>query len=162
MAVTRANAKFRRFFRQLVTQIYFVVPAILILVAGFFFAYQFVRPAPPDKVVMATGAEDGAYNALGKIYAERFRKEGFELVLKTTAGSVENLGLLADPKAEVPVAILQGGIGRPAEHPGLTSPSPDTGPPTAHRSAISSSWRTATASSFAPSRAASRTRSTTR
>jgi TRAP transporter TAXI family solute receptor len=121
MAVTRANAKFRRFFRQLVTQIYFVVPAILILVAGFFFAYQFVRPAPPDKVVMATGAEDGAYNALGKIYAERFRKEGFELVLKTTAGSVENLGLLADPKAEVPVAILQGGIGRPAEHPGLTS-----------------------------------------
>ena len=121
MAVTRASAKFRRFFRQLVTQIYFVVPGILILVAGFVFAYQFVRPAPPDKVVMATGPEDGAYHALGKRYAEHFRKQGFELELRTTAGSVENLALLADKAAGVPVAILQGGIGKSEEHPGLTS-----------------------------------------
>lgn len=121
MAVTRASAKFRRFFRQLVTQIYFVVPAILIVAAGFVFAYQFVRPAPPSKVMIATGPEDGAYHAIGKLYAERFRKEGFELVLKTTAGSVENLSLLADPKAEVPAAFLQGGIGMPKEHPGFTS-----------------------------------------
>jgi TRAP transporter TAXI family solute receptor len=121
MAVSRAQAISRRFFRELWSRILFVAPAILILAAGFFLAYQFVRPAPPSRVVMATGAEDGAYHAFGKIYAERFRKEGFELVLKTTAGSVENLALLDDEKAEVPVAFLQGGIGRPEDHPKLTS-----------------------------------------
>ena len=121
MAASRSEAKNRRLLRQLWSQILFIAPAILILGAGFFLAYQFVRPAPPSKIVMATGAEDGAYHAYGKIYAERFRKEGFELVLKTTAGSVENLALLKDEKAGVPVAFLQGGIGRPEDSPGLAS-----------------------------------------
>lgn len=121
MAASRSEAKNRRLLRQLWSQILFIAPAILILGAGFFLAYQFVRPAPPSRVVMATGAEDGAYHAYGKIYAERFRKEGFELVLKTTAGSVENLALLKDEKAGVPVAFLQGGIGRPEDSPGLAS-----------------------------------------
>lgn len=121
MAASRAQAKIRRLLRQLLTQTAFIVPAILLLGAGFFFAYQFVRPAPPGQLVMATGAEDGAYHALGKLYAERFRKEGFELVLKTTAGSTENLALLKDPNAGVPAAFLQGGIGTPEESPGLAS-----------------------------------------
>jgi TRAP transporter TAXI family solute receptor len=117
----QTKAKLRRFFRMLWTRIAYVGPAILIVIAGFVFAYQFVRPAPPERVVMATGQEDGAYFAFGQAYAERFRREGFELVLRQTAGSVENLGLLGDPAEEVPVAFMQGGIGTPAEYPALTS-----------------------------------------
>ncbi len=117
----QTRAKLRRLFRELWTRIAYVGPAIVIVVAGFVFAYQFVRPAPPDSVVMATGHEDGAYFAFGQAYAERFRREGFELELRRTAGSVENLDLLSDEAAGVPVAFLQGGIGTPAEHPGLTS-----------------------------------------
>src|SRR3546814_380281 len=76
MAVrSQTQAKMRRFFRMLWTQIAYVAPAILIVVAGFVFAYQFVRPAPPDRVVMATGHKDGAYFAYGQAYAERFRSE---------------------------------------------------------------------------------------
>src|SRR3546814_4562594 len=111
----------RRFFRMLWTQISYVSPAILIVVAGFVFAYQFVRPAPPYRFVMATGHKDGAYFAYGLAYAERFRKEGFELALSQTGGSVDNLRLLTDEAAEVPVAFMQGGIGVPAEHPTLRS-----------------------------------------
>ena len=117
----QTKAKLRRLFRMLWTQIAYVAPAILIVIAGFVFAYQFVRPAPPSRVVMATGSQDGAYYAYGSVYAERFRKEGFELVLKQTAGSVDNLALLDDPSKDVPVAFMQGGIGTPAEHPTLTS-----------------------------------------
>lgn len=117
----QTKAKLRRFFRTLWTQIAFVAPAILLLIGGFFFAYQFVRPAPPDKIVMATGHKDGAYFAYGTVYAERFRKEGFELELRQTAGSVDNLRLLTDNPADVPVAFLQGGIGSSAEYPTLTS-----------------------------------------
>src|SRR3546814_18292057 len=70
---------------------------------------------------MATGHKDGAYFACGQAYAERFRKEGFELALSQTGGSVDNLRLLTDEAAEVPVAFMQGGIGVPAEHPTLRS-----------------------------------------
>jgi uncharacterized protein len=122
MAISgQTKAKLRRFFGKLWAQIAFVAPAILLIAAGFVFAYQFVRPAPPNRVVMATGSADGAYYAFGSVYAERFRKEGFELVLKQSAGSVDNLALLDDPSKEVPVAFMQGGIGTPAEHPTLTS-----------------------------------------
>src|SRR3546814_7247961 len=42
MAVrSQTQAKMRRFFRMLWTQIAYVAPAILIVVAGFVFAYQF-------------------------------------------------------------------------------------------------------------------------
>ena len=121
MTVSRAQAITRRLLRQLWTNILFVTPAIILLAAGFFLAYQFVRPAPPHTLVMATGSEGGAYNAFGKLYAERFKKEGFDLVLKQTAGSVDNLALLSDPKANVPVAFLQGGIGKRREHRNLRS-----------------------------------------
>src|SRR3546814_2741472 len=67
MAVrSQTQAKMRRFFRMLWTQIAYVAPAILIVVAGFVFAYQVVRPAPPDRVVMATGQKDGAHSAYGQ------------------------------------------------------------------------------------------------
>jgi hypothetical protein len=80
-ASSQTQTKMRRFFRMLWTQIAYVAPAILIVIVGFIFAYQFVRPAPPDRVVMATGHKDGAYFAYGQAYAERFRKEGFELAV---------------------------------------------------------------------------------
>ena len=120
-ASSQTQAKMRRFFRTLWTQIAYVAPAILIVIAGFVFAYQFVRPAPPDQIVIATGQKGGAYFAYGQAYAEHFRKEGFELILRQTAGSVDNLRLLADEAAEVPVAFMQGGIGTPADYPTLKS-----------------------------------------
>jgi TRAP transporter TAXI family solute receptor len=120
-ASSQTQAKMRRFFRMLWTHVAYVAPATLIVIAGFIVAYQFVRPAPPDRVVMATGHKDGAYFAFGQAYAERFRKEGFELALRQTAGSVDNLRLLTDKAADVPVAFMQGGIGTPAEHPALRS-----------------------------------------
>lgn len=118
---SQTRAKMRRFFRQIWTQIAYVAPAIVLLIAGFVFAYQFVRPAPPDRIAMATGSASGAYFANGEAYAEYFRKERFGLDLKQTAGSVENLGLLTDADADVPAAFVQGGIGSPAAHPDLRS-----------------------------------------
>src|SRR3546814_5724664 len=75
MAVrSQTQAKMRRFFRMLWTQLAYVAPAILIVGAGFVFAYQFVHPAAPDRVVLATGHKDGAYFADAQANAERDRK----------------------------------------------------------------------------------------
>src|SRR3546814_19673850 len=110
---SQTQAKMRRFFRMLWTQIAYVAPAIVIVVAGFVFAYQFVRPAPPDRVVMATGHKDGAYFAYGPVSEERFRKEGLALELIQTDRSVDTLRLLTDAAAEVTVAFTPGGKGVP-------------------------------------------------
>ncbi len=118
---TRKRDKRRRIFQSLWAQIAVVAPALILVIAGFVVAYQFVGPPPPDRIVMATGSEAGAYHAYGKLYAERFREEGIELVLRSTAGSSENLTLLSDPEAEVPVAFMQSGIGEPADHTDLKS-----------------------------------------
>ena len=116
-----SRIKRRRFFRSLQSQIAIVAPAIILVIAGFVFAYQFVGPAPPDRIVMATGSTSGAYHAFGQSYADRFRKEGIELVLKSTAGSAQNLELLKNADSNVPVAFLQGGIGSPEAQPEFRS-----------------------------------------
>lgn len=44
-------------------------PALLVVAAGFAFAWQYVEPAPPKKVTIATGTEDGAYTATQRVMA---------------------------------------------------------------------------------------------
>lgn len=76
---------------------------------GFLIAYQFVDPAPPTHLVIATGAENGAYHQFAQKYREQLAREGINLELRPTLGSVENIQLLADGAADV--AFVQGGTG---------------------------------------------------
>lgn len=95
-------------------------PAVAFVLLAFVFAYQFIKPAPPDRVVMATGSVDGAYHGFARRYARYLAGEGIELVLRPTAGSVENLSLLR--AGEVSLAMIQGGVeGEPGEGQALAS-----------------------------------------
>ena len=89
-------------------QIRIYAPAVLLVVLAFVVAFQFIKPAPPDRVVMATGNPQGAYHRFASSYAEHLAAEGIELELINTAGSVENIDLLR--QGLVDVAMLQGGI----------------------------------------------------
>ncbi|WP_248353622.1 TAXI family TRAP transporter solute-binding subunit [Anaeromyxobacter oryzae] len=64
---------------------------------------------PPRVVVMATGPDGGAYAAYGVRYRQILAREGLEVRLRPTAGDVENLALLRDPRSGVAVALLQAG-----------------------------------------------------
>ena len=88
----------------------FIGPGTIISVIGFFIAYQFVDPAPPRQLTIATGSTDGAYYAIGKEYSRMLKKYGITLHVKSTAGSVENLRLLEKADGNVHVAFMQGGI----------------------------------------------------
>ncbi len=81
--------------------------AVALVAGGFLLAYQFVEPAPPKQLIMATGGSDGAYHQLGLALAELLAEEGIELTLRTSAGSQENASILA--AGEVDVALMQGG-----------------------------------------------------
>ncbi|TKB25758.1 TAXI family TRAP transporter solute-binding subunit [Desulfopila sp. IMCC35006] len=80
-------------------------------------AYQFVAPAPPKTLTIATAGADGAYFAFAQQYRKLFARQNIDLQIIETSGSVENLKLLAEKKVEV--AFLQGGIGTEQEYPGL-------------------------------------------
>lgn len=83
----------------------FVLLALLLLVL----AYVILQPNPPNKVVLATGADQGAYAEFGKRYAAQLREHGIEVVLRGTQGAAENLQLLRDPASGVDLAFVQGG-----------------------------------------------------
>jgi len=73
-------------------------------------AIVMLRNMPPHLIVMATGPEGGAYYELGERYRAALAREGVEVRLVPTAGSVQNLALLRDPRSGVSVALMQGGI----------------------------------------------------
>lgn len=84
-------------------------PAIALVILGFVIASFFVKPAPPSRITIATGGKSGAYYAFAQQYAQHFAEAGIELVVRETAGSMENYQLLADDGSDVSIAIVQGG-----------------------------------------------------
>jgi TRAP-type uncharacterized transport system substrate-binding protein len=86
-----------------------VGPFVLLTMALLVGAYYLLKPTPPKRVVLATGSEQGAYAAFGKLYQEELKRYGIEVVLRPTAGSRENLRQLLDPKSDVQLAFVQGG-----------------------------------------------------
>src|SRR5262249_37952629 len=89
-----------------------LLPALIILVAVVWIAFQFVQPAPPKKVVMTGGAEGGAYEGYASQYRDMLKSEGIELELRRSRGSVQNLERLKDGNSGVTIGFVQGGIAR--------------------------------------------------
>jgi TRAP transporter TAXI family solute receptor len=85
-------------------------PAILLASIGFVVAYQFVDPAPPRRISIATGSPSGAYFAYGGAYSEILKQDGISLEVLPTAGSVENIKLLGAESGGVDVALIAGGF----------------------------------------------------
>ena len=84
-------------------------PAVLLACIALFITYQFVDPAPPTRITIATGGPNGAYYAFGHRYREILARDGVTLEVLETNGSLENIALLESPDAGVDVAFVQGG-----------------------------------------------------
>jgi len=105
--------------RSLRGQFKFYGPGALLIIISFLVAFQFVQPAPPRHIVIATGQPEGTYYHYGQKYWEILARDGIELEVRRTAGAVENLRLL--DAGEVDIAFLQGGIGTLAQGDTLIS-----------------------------------------
>lgn len=95
--------------------------ALLLVAAGFWGAAQFISPAPPRQLVVATGEAGGAYQRYAAEYKQFFDKFGIQLVERPTTGSIENARLLREDSQKVDAAFIQGGTAEPHEDDGLTS-----------------------------------------
>ena len=85
----------------------------LLLLAG---AYFVLKPAPPKRVVLATGPEQSAYAEFGKRYQKALSAYGIKVVLQPTRGSLDNLRALRDPKRDVDLGFVQGGSSEAARN----------------------------------------------
>ena len=101
--------------------VFVALPSLLLAVGAFWLAAQFIQPAPPDRLIVSTGSESGAYQRFAARYKDVLARYGIELVAKTSAGSPENLQRMRDPGFEVDAAFIQGGTARPGEDDELVS-----------------------------------------
>ena len=86
---------------------FILIPILLLVFFGFFGAYQFVSPAPPNKITLSAGNLHGTYYAVAKQYQEELSKDGIELTVLESTGSRENIERLLNKEADI--ALVQGG-----------------------------------------------------
>jgi len=73
-------------------------------------AFSLLRPTPPRSVTMATDPPGSFSAELAKHYRESLARNGIELKLVPTAGAVESLTRLQDPKSNISIGIIPSGI----------------------------------------------------
>jgi TRAP-type uncharacterized transport system substrate-binding protein len=92
------------------------VMALLVLMAlALWGAWRALEPLPEKRLVIATGPDQGAYEAFGQRYRPLLASQGIAVTLRRTAGSAENLALLRDPASGVHAAFVQGGVAGESE-----------------------------------------------
>ena len=98
---------FRNTFLTLRDLIVSAGPLALLAAGLLVLAYWWLNPNPPERVTLATGPAQSAYEAFGKRYREALARDGIDVVLLPNEGSSHNLQLLREGRADV--AFVQGG-----------------------------------------------------
>ncbi len=80
----------------------------VIIICSFWFAARFIEPTPPKEMTIAAGAVGGDYYRYATQYKEALAAQGMTLHILETAGSMENIDLLKDGKADL--AFIQSGL----------------------------------------------------
>jgi TRAP transporter TAXI family solute receptor len=95
------------------------IPVVILVIISLVIAYQFVEPAPPKTIRIATGRIGGGYHTFALKYKELLAKDNFQLEIVPTAGSIEVLQRLKS--GDVSVGLVQGGTGNSVSPDGLKS-----------------------------------------
>lgn len=91
---------------------------LLIIVFG---VLWILVPPPPKSIEIATGFPAGLYYQFGERLKAELSKDGVDLEVRSTGGTLDNLTLLKDPKSGVDFAMVQGGVANVADYPNLVS-----------------------------------------
>ena len=78
-------------------------------------------PPPPKSIEIATGFPTGLYYQFGERLKADLSKEGVNLKVRSTGGTIDNLALLNEPKSGVDFAMVQGGVANVSDYPNLVS-----------------------------------------
>ena len=84
-------------------------PVLLLVAVLSVVAYRLIDPSPPRVVTLSTGQENSAYEQLAKRYASVLARQGIEVRLRRSQGSIDNLQRLQDPASGIDIAFVQSG-----------------------------------------------------
>jgi uncharacterized protein len=94
-------------------------PIAILIAAGFYVAFRFVAPPPPDTMRFVSGAPGGAYAQFAERYRQILAKDGIKLDVVPSTGALENLRRLTDGNDPLDAGFIQGGVGSEEGFPGL-------------------------------------------
>lgn len=83
------------------------IPVVLLVIASFYLAFQFINPSPKRVITIATGSIHGQYYQTAIKYKELLHKVDVEVNIVTSSGSLENIKLLNEKKVDI--AFIQNG-----------------------------------------------------
>jgi uncharacterized protein len=84
------------------------IPILFLVVASFYLTSKFIEPSSKKEITIATGSIDGEYYNTALKYKEILEKQKVKVNILTSNGSMENIQLLNDNKADI--AFVQNGI----------------------------------------------------
>src|SRR6185436_3256940 len=96
-----------------------VVPVVLVAVLIAWLAVRFIRPAPPDSIVMLAGPKESSYYTIAERYAKIIARSGVKVQVVETDGAKDNLTRLVDHKVKADVGFVVGGLTEGVEIAGL-------------------------------------------
>jgi TRAP-type uncharacterized transport system substrate-binding protein len=100
-----------------------VSSATLVVLTGVltWLIFALFRPTPPRSVTMAIDPQGSFGAEVVKHYHELLAKDGIDLKVVSSAGAVQSLALLQNPRSGVSIAIIASGITDEQKSPELMS-----------------------------------------
>jgi len=88
-------------------------PILLISAAAIYLAVRLIQPAPPSTLNMSAGTKGSSFWNDAQQYKKILARNGVTLNVLESQGSLDNLQKLEDPKVNVDVGFVQGGMSAP-------------------------------------------------
>ena len=98
-----------------------VLPALLFIAFAVWVTFRFVRPAPLDTIVIASGPDGSSFRNTADKYRKIIERSGVKVNILASHGGLDNLQMLANPEARVDVGFVQGGLTDDVNIEGLKS-----------------------------------------
>src|ERR1035441_8093085 len=85
-------------------------PILILSTVAILVALHFVRPAPPSTLTLSSGPEGSTFSTVAEQYQKILARNGIELRIVTSEGSLDNLKRLSDANSGVDVGLVQSGV----------------------------------------------------
>jgi TRAP-type uncharacterized transport system substrate-binding protein len=122
-------------------------PIVLISAAAIWLAIRLIQPAPPNTLTISAGPPGSSFWNAAQGYKSILARNGITLNVLPSAGSLQNLERLSDPKADVDVGFVQSGVSLMAEQAAASAAATASAATAASASTASTAASSAAASS---------------
>jgi TRAP-type uncharacterized transport system substrate-binding protein len=97
------------------------LPLAAVIVAACVLAVKVMRPAPPSVIRFISGPAGSNFRINAEKYKKHIEGHGVKVDIVESRGSLDNLKRLVDPKSDIDVGFVQGGLHEGVDLSGLVS-----------------------------------------